>query len=1296
MRSFHRLVHLLVVIASLAAFAGCAGAPKQTRYTFPTSSPASPAVEQWLGGEEAGAIAALDSIEQRRAEELFVAAEAHFWRGDVERAFDLYAALLSDQPEHPLSRFAAARLHDMHDDVIDFHDRVAPVIAKIRYRQVNPLTASYLSMIGQRVAWRRWYLERAERPFSADAQGLPLRWMTTPRLSTWRLLDFDRALAPEEQPHLADEYLSPYHAEEHPSNRERATPFISSNINLSPKLGGSGVYYLETFATVDADEDQVFWLYANFSGAARVWIDGEQVLERREGRYETGKRWRRVKLSPGTHRVLLKLAYQPNYRDWFDLNFLNADATAFEGSAVSFTERPPEGARAGELELLSTQRLPAELEPMLVTGEEVAQAPDIALYLTAVAAHYDRQAEVFEPAIEELLERRPDFAAAHGLKSLQVQTLWEVPSKLRDATALQSLRTAAELDPDSIHYMMRLGNWLRRRGKDPEVRELLERARDQAVAEDGRLRNIMPLNSWANYLESQGWDQASEQAWKRALEVAPSNCGAASNLQAAYHARNYYPTPDQITPAHERCPGLYDTWVKAQPELFDERLAMQRRRAMQYPYDTGAQVSYAEALIAEGRLEEARGVLDAALARRPESFNLYATLADLALAEQGPQAAREVIEGAVAKYGNNSWAVWRLSALSGEIPLQDLILDGVEVAKKLAASDPVAPPSPTQPEAEGAEAKPEEPQPAQPVQKPAGGGDEAFYAIDFAARRYFDDGSSVTLTHTMVRVMTKNAIDRFAEVQVPGNARVLIARTVKQDGATVVPEQTAGKETLSMPGLAPGDFVELAYLEYDSPSSLSNTRRLGTRFFFKMRDISSMHSEFVIIHPTGDFIRRNDAPEAQPFDYHGVPAVRFLRQDSPRPRSEPYAVGGEEYLPWIQQIREGNAVETFELSRRAWRDEIIDALKTSRQLEAQFNTWLAEAGELRGDALVRDLFYRVTAYFTSPSSSLRDDISHGLLTREGNPMLVLKRLYDGVGVDAQIYLARSSYADPVEHPMNEMSAYSASFLRVVMPDSGRAVWLAPSGPDSMFGAIASPYLGQPAVCITCEKPNPQTLPSRDLVRDDGREMTIESSLAADGTLSGTVRQTYDGPSAEFARGVLRQRTEETQRAKFIEALLAEHIPGATISGYRILDAEDRHSPITFEIDFSRKNFARRDGNTLTLEAALFRQPLASLYTTLPDRTIPIMVGRARDYHDRLVIALPEGMKPSLRSKNGEWKIEGPFGTYARSVTLEDGALVIDATVDVPIQRVQPDDYAAFQQWAIGVERSSIVLMDLAP
>jgi tetratricopeptide (TPR) repeat protein len=1249
---------------------------------FPMQTTSAQALETWMGGDEQSARAAVEDIgPQSSIPDLFAGAEIDFWSGNVERAFERYLAMLEKEPGHALNRFAAARVYGLRNDIVRYEERLAPFLKQVRYRQVHPLGRVYLSLSAQSVQYDVWQRTRAPEPFSGDSLGFPSRWMTTPMLSPWRLTDFDRTFAPETQESLAESYLSPYVAEDAPVNYERSRPFVANGINLSPPFESNGVHYLETFVTVEPAEDggaRDFLVYASGAGALEVRIDGELVTERREGSYGTNKRFRRVRLAPGEHRILVKMGFQSGYRDWFDLVLLADDAHPLAESGLDFREaRQSDGDLAG-IELLGEMKLPHQLEPVLVEPGEVADADDISLYLTTLAGYFDLQPEYFLPAWTELMERNEGFAAGYSIRGYQIQTMWEIPSRIRDARALSNIRSAHEYDPESLAHVERLVYWLRQQGGDEqELEDFLDQARSMARAEGdgGELLSVGPLVSWADYLGDKGWNESAEDAWKRVLELNPTNCRAATELQSLYYNRNHYPALATITPQFEHCPRLEERLVFERDDRDDKRLAHLRADALRNPFSASTQIRYAEELVAHGNLDEARSVLRDARDRMPWSQSLWSELANVALANDGKDAAIRVLNDALDENGRAGWLAWRTALLENDLPLESVMPDGLEAARQEAERRPVG---------EDVEADRDE---ADYVS------DDAYYVVDFAATKYLPDGSSVTLTHTVVRVMTKGAIDRFGERSLPGGAHVLLSRTIKQDGSTRTPERTPGKSTLSMPGLAEGDFVEFAYVEYNSAPAISKTYTEGTRFYFRMGNISSVRSEFVLLGRLGEFIRENDAPEAEPVETEDGDGVRFIRRDSPRPRDEPHMVSWTEFLPWVQMYRLGVQTDPFEIERRYQRESLVDATKMSRQLEEQIEAWRADS-EPGTPGEIRDLFYDVSGWFTERSlTDFSTDASHALIQRDGNPIVVLHTAFDSMGVDSDVYLAKSKVQHPKSFPVQEFRTYGVPLLRVTMPD-GSDQWLVPDGPDAMFGMMSPMVQGQPAVCLSCEEKVVRTVPDEGF-EPSGRDIEVDAKLSADGTLQGTSRLTFGGMRAAGLRGGLRRTTEESARRKYMDRILSSQLPGATLLEYEILDEEDPGQPLTIVAEFERKNFARgtADG-TLRIQTQLFAEPLASAYAELSTRTTPMMIKFHRDHSYRFSMQLPDGYSLASGAVAGETDSETPFGRYERELSQEGDELVMTSDLMVPIQRIGPEQYAEFQSWALAVEQSALFRVDL--
>ncbi len=1273
-----RLSAAFLVLACLLLFTACGGGQKKTdpAYGIEPNTPEGAAMAAFVQGDTAEA-ANLVASAGNGAKARFVRAEVAYYQGDVEAAYDEWFAILAEHPDDPLTRVASARLFAARDQVVKFEQRTLPLFERIEYAKLDPVTRMQLGLLRQTVAYRLWKRSPTDQPFDADSYGFPTRWLMTPTMSPWRLRDFDVSFAPEKEGVLRAEYLSPHTATDLEQNYEPVEPYWAGGLTLYPRPGADGVVYLETFATVEGKKARDFWIYGNFVAATTVWIDGVRAIERSEGDYESGRRMRKVRLTPGTHRVLVKMAYQSGYRDWFDLMLLPVSGGVDE-SGVDFAygcmadRKLPDchdgGATDGATaKMLDEPKTLAELEPIWVTPEQAREATDAGLWVTALAAHYDGHNDTYAAVWDELASRHPKFAAGYSLYADHVQTLWQVPSRLRDARGLKALRHAYEIDPDSIKFAAELGAWLTKQGDEDEARALLEKARDGALV-DGDLRAVRPLASWAALLSSKDWTTEAEAAWRAVLEVEPGNCRAASEVQSALYARGDYVPPAKITPAHELCPALDEAWV-AERDLDDQgRLRLARREAGRSPLRGDIQVRYARALRELGQDDEADAVLATARDRSPDSAAVWSDQAERLYGAGDEVDAIALFERYRQVHGNSAWLEWKLATLTGDIPLTDLMPDGRAAAMKVVSES----------------------------QDKSLSNDDAYFAVDFAARKYYPDGSKITLTHTVVRVMTKGAIDRYGEQNIPGDARVIQARTIKQDGSVRVPEQTAGKATLSMPGLAEGDFVEIAYIEWDGPETPASHVE-GVRFFFRMQNISTLHSEYVVIGDIAEFMRVNDAPQLQRFEYEGEPAVRFLAKNNPRPRDEPASVSIEEYLPWVQMYRQGQSIDDLEAYRRDTHEDILDSSKTDRAFDEMYARWTKVDEEKGSLEWLKAIYYNVAAFIPDPSigpRSFNTDVNHAVLQKEGNTMLVLKVVLDRLGVENDVYVARSAYQIPEQYPIRERFKYGDVLLRAVVPATGEPVWLYPAGPDAMFNAVGPALTGQPAICVTCEDPKREIVKA-ETVRGQDQSIDAHATLDAQGNLTGKIRFTFDGPSASSIRGGLRLRTDDTSRAKFADSLAAGIFPGAAATAYTIDDEKNPDEPLAITVEFVRPGFAREVGNGVwAVETALFGEAMASVYASLPSRTIPLFVSRPRHASNRLTMDVSAWKEAQLVGQAPTKDLAGPFGEYRRSVQQKDGKIVLSTEVDVPIQRVPIEQYPVFQQWALQVEQSAAFLMRL--
>ncbi len=1242
-----------IIVLFLAA-ACSTSTPKPDREIRLNDSGAKQSFATWMDGGK------VQLTESTSPEHLFVQAESAYFEGKSGDAFERYFQIILTNPDHSLTRLSTLRLYQIRNEVPDFAHRVLEKADDVSYGKMNPIAKASWYWVMQAAKFRAWKYGNESSPFDFSKVGFPARWTATPLMSPWRLRDFDVEFEPEKSNAFQDKYISPVEAVDDPRNEKEINGYWPTSLSLSPQFGKSGIYYLESFATLENEE--TFWLVGNFVGAAKVWIDGKLVFDRREKGYETGERFRRAKLSAGTHRILVKLAYQNGYRDWFDLGFVpekkQHEPVRFDAKCVK--NRKDAGCLEnvianGTIDFESEAMVPSQLESFYLKKSDIPKATDFMLYLSMLLSFADGESAIFDASWNALRERNPSFAAGHWIEGEQIDWRWEVPAQVREVESLKALKRAYDLDPN-FRYSVALAKRIGENKTDDEQKKMLKPAFDDAVKNG--VSNFGNALAWPNFLGRRGWEDEQLKAYESLLTNNKNAlCSVASKLTSLNRDKDIYLDKSNFGSWIERCSSYEKMMIDRTPVGSPERLARKQRQIDRYPRKSSARTSLALELERAG--QPYQEVLDEAMKVSPKSATLWSKKIQKLELAGDIDGAVTVLETYEKKYGEKAWTIWKKSLLKKEIPLQDLLKDGKAAAMAAVKKN----------NATGALSK-----------------DDRYFVIDFAARRYFENGASMTLTHTVTRLMTKGAIDDYAEQTLPSNAQVLRVQTIKANGEIRIPVTTPGKNTLSMPGLAAGDFVEIAYLEYSGAPSMG-TSISGMRFFFQMAQISTLRSEYVIIGDQGSFLLKNAPPEAQKFEYRGLPALRFLAENNPAPRPERSSVPSDEFLPWIQMYRNPYKIDDFEVSRRFRFEQIQDAIKPSAVLDNKYASLLSS--ESRGDDFIKKAFYEVAQSIKSPSGSgLGTEVSHAILLEEGNPILILKALYNRAGVESDIFLARSSLAEPTPKPLGEINNFGAILLRV--KTSKGYDWLYPVGLDSMYGAVDGYAIGEKAVCLSC----------RDLVWDEVKEMegrknishqSIKGKVDKEGTLRAELNFRFEGTLAPYVRASLRKYPDDTTRDRMMQNF-TNIIPGSSVVKYDIFDAEDPDKAVGFTIQIERPKYAVKTKKGWAIETHVFRTPMQSTYASLPNRTLPLFLRNIRQVQSSFEIELPFS-NTRLLSKSGDFELESEFGKIERSVVLEGNTIKVNLNSQMGVQRIPTNRYLEFQAWASKVEQSSALVIE---
>jgi hypothetical protein len=175
------------------------------------------------------------------------------------------------------------------------------------------------------------------------------------------------------------------------------------------------------------------------------------------------------------------------------------------------------------------------------------------------------------------------------------------------------------------------------------------------------------------------------------------------------------------------------------------------------------------------------------------------------------------------------------------------------------------------------------------------------------------------------------------------------------------------------------------------------------------------------------------------------------------------------------------------------------------------------------------------------------------------------------------------------------------------------------------------------------------------------------------------------------RGFIKQiKDDPTKINRVLESFLGTFFRDVSIKTYTFDNADTSDGPVTVAYTFEARNFGTvTPDNTLEVKAFIYNEELSRDLTKLSERKHPLILTSAHYTDSTFNLSLPPGAK--LLTPPPDQTIDTPFGRFERRVTLlPDGRISLHERLDVPLQTVAPDQYAAFTDFCTRVDLSQVI------
>ena len=550
-----------------------------------------------------------------------------------------------------------------------------------------------------------------------------------------------------------------------------------------------------------------------------------------------------------------------------------------------------------------------------------------------------------------------------------------------------------------------------------------------------------------------------------------------------------------------------------------------------------------------------------------------------------------------------------------------------------------------------------------------------------------DSAGAWVYQHTVSQVLNKRGIVQSGEIEVPRSVDLLELRTIKTNGTFVEAELDESKTTVSMPSLAEGDAIEIAYLQHLSSEVLTASPEI-LDFAFASEQSPTRSARLTLIrdHSPEPLLWRSpnvrcihseptDDVSTTTWEINSVPAVQnepAAPQYDRRPR-----------LLWLamDRAKPGDPIAKI-------RDALIAGTKISfriRELASDLQS--APEGQLSA------AYQYVMENIEDGGENWRDanitSADESLQQGEGSRAATLIALLSAMGYQAQLALASEQGKHNPSDTCANARCYTHPLVRVVLPDSSQ-VLLDPEIDGVGTGALSPDVEGETAIVISRSLAPVQSVV---VPRSTDQRSVATATLQLDhaGDLRGTIRIRFGSFRSAQMRQMLRTVSAK-DRQGFFEQVADRILPTASEVSATVSHEDDSEQPLELEFNVRAPKFARWNGPELQFEQIVPALGLRRTYATLPERQQPVVLDTPLVESSEFLINVPAGLEAVRTPSSVDLKSE--FGEYHSELKTEGTVLRLTRNFRIPTQVIAPASYHDFSDFALQVDSTEKQMIQL--
>jgi len=319
---------------------------------------------------------------------------------------------------------------------------------------------------------------------------------------------------------------------------------------------------------------------------------------------------------------------------------------------------------------------------------------------------------------------------------------------------------------------------------------------------------------------------------------------------------------------------------------------------------------------------------------------------------------------------------------------------------------------------------------------------------------------------------------------------------------------------------------------------------------------------------------------------------------------------------------------------------------------------------------------------------------------------LMSAMFKEIGVESLYVIINSERGAITPEMPAHMGGFDHAILAIQLPDGlndpslvavmqhpkfGRLLFFDPTDELMPFGHLSGPLQVNYALLVTPEGGELVELPKLPSSLN-GVVRTAKMSLGPTGTLTGDVREVRVGDRAAAQRHALISATQDVDKIKPIEALLARSLSTFHLTKASVANLNQTDQPFEFNYSLVAENYAKSAGDLLLLRPRVIGIKSSDLLETKEPRQFPVIFeGPSRDM-DIFEIALPPGYEvDDLPPPIG---VDFGFASYHSRAEINAGVLRYSRTFEVKepsVPLAKMDDLKKLYRIIANDERNTAVL-----